>query len=705
MKRCYVLLLLLLTIPASSVFAKQTPIDESKINMDSLESILQSSKGDKHKLANIYEKMGNIFYANDDNQNALKHYQDALKIYEELNDTKGAADLYADIGEMYLDQRNYAKALEYFRKSLTNQEKVADQAGIVKANLKIAEVYEQKGDIRSAREFNLKALESAEDLRDEKLIGNALSNLGDVFVKLGNYQDALQYTLRSLEIKRSSGDNAGMAHVLTTMGDIYTKMGQFDKATNYFQEGLAIAKKIGARQLELNLYLSLFEYYESKGDYKQSLTYHKDYVTLKDSLYNIARDRQMSELAVRYESAKKERENLALQQKVKEDQASLQNRNQLLIAAVVGLLVVLVLLGLIYRDNQKIKQQNTLLKRDEIEIKRKNEELESQQVEINRRKEEINQQNVELAKRTEELDEKSEQLQFAYEEINDTNAELREQKEAMKQHNIELRHKNMQITESIRYAKDIQEVFLPSEKRMQEAFTDYFVISKPKDIVSGDFYWLSQRETESGKKTILATADCTGHGVPGALLSTIGGSILNQLVNERGMLQPHEILDALNANFIESLQQEESNIGDSMDISLCVIDHAQKQVAFAGAKTPVFYVQNGEIHELKGTSKHIGGMLRQRRRNIQFATSTFDFSTPTTLYMISDGYYHQFGGTPFRKFMRDNFKSLLLDISNKPFDTQKQSLEGTLQEWMSKTDASISPFPQIDDILVIGVKL
>jgi uncharacterized protein HemY len=705
MKRCYVLLLLLLTIQVSSVLAKQNPEDDSKVNMDSLESILLSSKGDKHKLANIYEKMGNIFYTNDDYQNALKHYQDALKIYEDLNDTKGAATLYADIGEMYLDQRNYTKALEYFRKSLTNQEKVADKSGIIKATLKIAEVYEAKGDIRSAREFNLKALEEAENLRDEKLIGNALSNLGDVFVKLGSYQDAIQYTLRSLEIKRSSNDNAGMAHVLTTMGDIYTKMGQFDKATNYFQEGLQIAKKIGARQLELNLYLSLFQYYESKGDYKQSLGYHKDYQTLKDSLFNIARDRQMNELAVRYESAKKERENLALQQKVKEDQASLQNRNQLLIGAGVSLLVVLVLLGLIYRDNQKIKQQNTLLKRDEIEIKRKNEELETQQRELNKRKEEIAAQDAELMKKKEELEDKSEQLHFAYEEINDTNAELREQKEAMKQQNIELRHKNMQITESIRYAKDIQEVFLPSEKRMQEAFGEYFVLSKPKDIVSGDFYWLSQKDTGSGKKTILATADCTGHGVPGALLSTIGGSILNQLVNERGILQPHEILDALNSNFIESLQQEESNIGDSMDISICVIDHTTKQASFAGAKTPIFYVQNGTIHEIKGTPKHIGGMLRQRRRNIQFTTSTFDVQPATTLYMISDGYYHQFGGVPFRKLMRDSFKNLLLEVSNKPFTDQKQALETHLQEFMTKTDASISPFPQIDDILVIGVKL
>jgi len=697
MKRCYVLLLLLI-ISALKVSARQNPDALSKINIDSLESIMQSSKGDKHKLANIYEKLGNIFYANDDSQNALRNYQEALRLYEEIGDAQGAASLYENIGEIYFDQRNYAKALEYLRKALTSQEKLSNQEGTVKATLKMAEVYEQKGDWRTAREYNLQALEGAETLRDEKLIGNALSNLGDVFVQLNDYQGALQYTLRSLEIKRTSGDKSGMAHVLTTMGSIYTKLGQYEKATSYFQEGLVIAKIINARQLELNLYLSLFEYHESKGDFGKALDYHKDYVVLKDSLYNIARDKQMSELSVRYESAKKDRENLALQQKINESQASIQGRNQLLMAAGIGFLVVLGFLGLIYRDNQKIKQQNTLLKKDEVEIKRKNEELEFQKKELEERKEEINAQNSELGKRKEEIEEKSEQLGFAYNAINDTNAELREQK-------AELSHKNYQITESIRYAKDIQEVFLPSEKRMQEAFKDYFVIAKPKEVISGDFYWLSQKESNGNKKTIIATADCTGHGVPGALLSTIGGSLLNQLINERAMTQPDEILLALNESFIEALQQEQSNIGDSMDISLCVIDHQANKVTFSGTKTPIFYVQNGEIHEIKGNPRHIGGLHRQRRRNVSFTNETFDISVPTTLYMISDGYYHQFGGMPFRKFMRDNFKKLLLEISAKPLAEQKIALETTLANWMLQTDASISPFPQIDDILIVGVKL
>ncbi|TAH19670.1 MAG: hypothetical protein EAZ08_08200 [Cytophagales bacterium] len=704
MKRCYVLLLLL-TISALKVSARQNPDALSKINIDSLESIMQSSKGDKHKLANIYEKMGNIFYANDDSQNALRNFQEALKLYEELNDTQGAASLYENIGEMYFDQRNYTKALEYLRKALFNQEKLVNKEGIVQATLKMAEIYQQKGDLRTAREYNLKALEGAEELRDGKLIGNALSNLGDVFVQLNDYQGALQYTLRSLEIKRNAGDRSGMAHVLTTMGSIYTKLGQYEKATNYFQEGLAIAKVINARQLELNLYFSLFEYHESKGDFKKALEYHKDYVVLKDSLYNIARDKQMSELAVRYESAKQERENLALQKKITEDQSAIQSRNQLLIAAGIGLLIILGFLGLIYRDNQKIKQQNALLKKDEVEIKRKNEELQLQKKELEDRKEEIDAQNAELEKRKEEIEEKSEQLEFAYNAINETNLELREQKAAIKEQNVELSHKNQQITESIRYAKEIQEVFLPSEKRMKDAFKDHFVISKPKEVISGDFYWLAQKENNGSKKTIIATADCTGHGVPGALVSTIGGSILNQLINERGMTQPNEILFALNENFVEALQQEQSNIGDSMDISLCVIDHHTNKVTFSGTKTPVFYVQDGLIHEIKGNPRHIGGLHRQRRRNVSFTNEEFDISKPTTLYMISDGYYHQFGGTPFRKFMRDNFKKLLLEIAAKPLAEQKAVLETTLANWMLQTDASVAPFPQIDDILIVGVKL
>jgi hypothetical protein len=171
------------------------------------------------------------------------------------------------------------------------------------------------------------------------------------------------------------------------------------------------------------------------------------------------------------------------------------------------------------------------------------------------------------------------------------------------------------------------------------------------------------------------------------------------------MSQPEEILQALNDAFVATLQQEESQIGDSMDISLCIIDQQQKEVAFSGAKTPIFYVQNGEIHEIKGSPRHIGGLHRQRKRNVVFTTTTFSIATPTILYMISDGFYHQFGGRPFRKFMRENFKKLLLEVSDKPLANQKELLEARLENWMQDTDASISPFPQIDDILVVGVKL
>jgi tetratricopeptide (TPR) repeat protein len=703
MKRGFVLFLLILQTLIAA--AQQNPTALLKVKIDSLEEALSKSKGDKSKMAKIYQELGMIYQINDDSENALKNLQEGLRLYEELKNNQEAANIYTAIGKMYFDRRDNNKALEYYRKAQSIVQQLNDQKEITKINLLIAEAHEQKGDLRTAREYNLRALESAENLRDEKLTSNALSNLGDVFMKLGSYQDALQYTLRSLEIKRGEGDKAGMAHVLTTMGEIYTKLGQYEKANGYFQEGLQLAQQINARQLQLNLYLSLFEYHESKKEYQKALEYHKDYVALKDSLFNIARDRQMNELSVRYESAKKERENLELQQKVLEDQAAIQSKNQLLIATAIGAVILLVFGLWILRDNQKLKQLNALHQKDELEIKRKNEELEKQQEEILKRQEQINQTTAELEKQKEELELKSEQLQFAYEAINDTNAELREQKEAMKQQNTELRHKNLQIMESIRYAKDIQEVLLPSEKRMQEAFKEYFILSRPKDIVSGDFYWLSQKEIDGSKKTILVTADCTGHGVPGALLTIIGGNILNQLINERNMSKPEEILQTLNDNFVATLQQEESQIGDSMDISLCIIDHKQKEVAFAGAKTPIFYVQNGEIHELKGSPRHIGGLHRQRKRNVGFTTTNFSIAAPTTLYMISDGFYHQFGGRPFRKFMRDNFKKLLLEVSDKPLANQKELLETHLENWMRDTDASLSPFPQIDDILVVGVKI
>ncbi|WP_299455982.1 SpoIIE family protein phosphatase [uncultured Microscilla sp.] len=250
------------------------------------------------------------------------------------------------------------------------------------------------------------------------------------------------------------------------------------------------------------------------------------------------------------------------------------------------------------------------------------------------------------------------------------------------------------ITASINYAKQIQDAMLPGTEIMQAFLPNIFVLFKPRDIVSGDFYYFAANADKS--KCVLAAIDCTGHGVPGAFMSLIGNDILNSIIEQEGIIDANLILDKLHTGVYTSLRQDSNSNRDGMDISLCVIDKATQTLQFAGAMSSLVYVQNGELKRLVGDKMPIGG--EQRERNRQFQKQVLDISIPTTLYLYSDGYQDQFGGEHNRKFMAPRFRELLYSIHQTPVTEQKKVLESTLKHWKQNND-------QLDDILVIGVKV
>lgn len=250
------------------------------------------------------------------------------------------------------------------------------------------------------------------------------------------------------------------------------------------------------------------------------------------------------------------------------------------------------------------------------------------------------------------------------------------------------------ITASIDYARQIQEAMLPTYESIQEYLPASFVLFKPRDIVSGDFYYFTANT--KGCKMVLAAVDCTGHGVPGAFMSLIGNDILNGIVEQEGVTNADIVLNKLHRGVRNSLNQYNSSNRDGMDISLCVIDKQAKVVEFAGAMNSLVYVQNGELKRLTGDKVPIGGEQREALR--EFHSHTIDISIPTTLYLYSDGYQDQFGGKDNRKFMAPRFRELLYSIHQKPMIEQKIMLESTLVAWQQDNE-------QLDDILVIGVQV
>lgn len=309
---------------------------------------------------------------------------------------------------------------------------------------------------------------------------------------------------------------------------------------------------------------------------------------------------------------------------------------------------------------------------------------------LEREKSDVLAENLELQKETTTLLEKkvkqrTVEIEQQKEEIEAINSSLMDQKTLMEK-------RNQDITSSINYARRIQDAVLPDLRAFKRSIPNCFVLYTPRDIVSGDFYWFTQKENE----IILAAADCTGHGVPGAFMSILGDSYLNQIVNLQGITKADSILSRLHGQIRRALRQSSTENKDGMDISICVINLEHNHVTFAGAKRPLLYIQNDTIFEVKGDKHSVGGF--QTKAENSYTAHQIDFNIPTAFYIFSDGYVDQFGGKQGRKFMIKNFKTLLLEIHKEPMVKQRQILDQKFEDWKGN-------HKQIDDVIVVGFQV
>ena len=257
-----------------------------------------------------------------------------------------------------------------------------------------------------------------------------------------------------------------------------------------------------------------------------------------------------------------------------------------------------------------------------------------------------------------------------------------------------LQTKNQNITESINYAQRIQEAFLPSISKIQSIFPDSFILFKPLATVSGDFYWAEEIDHD---KIVVAVADCTGHGVPGAFMSLIAESFLRQIVVLQKIYEPNQILKLLDEYTFDALNQAENQNQDGMDISLCVIDKKNQCLQFAGARNGLIFIEEGKMQFIKGTKASLGGI----KQDIDFEVHDLNIAGQDVyFYLFSDGFQDQFGGQKSKKFMLKNLRELILGNHQKSMEEQKKVLKNTLTEWMQTGDE-----PQIDDVTIMGVKL
>lgn len=581
--------------------------------------------------AKCYNNLGSAYQSKGEYENAMNAYLKAMELYEKTNDESGRANEYSNIGFIFRQQQNYSKAIEFHQKALQLYEKTKDESGAAGCIVNIGNVYYNKGVYDSAIVQYKKSLEIYQHLNDRESIATIENNIGAIYFEKADYTTANEYFLRSYVIREQSQNKYEMATSLNNIGEVFGKQGNNAKAIEYCLKSLVVASAIGAKDIMVYNYENLAGLYAGTGNFREAYKYQQLNSGIKDSILNVENNKQINELSVKYETEKKEAENKILRTEGERQRA-------VNLSITVGLAGVVILAFFIFRSYREKKKAN-------------------------------------------------EQLEYQ-------NEEIKSQKNIIEEKNRIVEEKNKDITDSIRYAKRLQSAILKPEENLSSCFDDGFIFFRPKDIVSGDFYWFEK----FGDLSLVAAADCTGHGVPGAFMSIIGCNLLSQSVNEYAITQPASILNSVNKGLSKVLQQknDKTYVTDGMDIALCAFNPQKMVVEYAGAYNPLWLVRKGNVEEFKGDKFPVGAFVDKEVRIFQ--NQEIPVMKGDMIYLFSDGFADQFGGGEGKKFKYKQLKNMLAEISTKSGAEQKAILEKTFTEWMGK-------LAQVDDVLVIGVRI
>ena len=602
---------------------------------------------------------------------AMEYCLKALLVFELSNNKTGEAYVLNHIGTIYGEQGHYEQGIKYLEKSLAIDQKKNRKIGLFYSYFGIAEIHRLQNNYKKALEYQLKNLKLAEDLKNKPDIIYACNHISLCYIAIEEPLLALPYLQKGLGIATEIKNIERLADINITLAKYYNVTNQDKEALKYAKIALELAKKI--KDIK-KISEAAFEYSEAMAkneNYKEALIAYQLYKKMEDTLSSQESNKKVMAKEYAYKDEKKKIEQ---EQKDIEHQKELEKQNFYRYLLLIGLGIVLIIIFLVVRNNhQRHKAYNLLRQKNE---------------EINQKNEEINQKNN---------------------EIQATLALVEKQKQ-------EIQYKNENTTASIMYAKRIQKAMLPFEERISDGLKkeNYFILYKPRDIVSGDFYFYE----EIKNKIIIAVGDCTGHGVPGAFMSMIGNQILTEIIVKNRLLSPEKILNILHHDVRRTLKQSVNlDSGDGMDIAIVVLTKNEKipnmienteiiydfaLLEYAGAMNPLFVVQNNEIIELKADKKSIGGQAYKDETERTFTKHSIDLSQSkqTTFYLVTDGYQDQFGGEKGKKFMTKRFRELLFSIHKETMPKQKDILDQTITKWIADGNET-----QTDDITVLGFQV
>jgi tetratricopeptide (TPR) repeat protein len=615
---------------------------------------IEEELGNKKGIASSLNNIGMIYKQQGDIPNALTYLHKALKIQEEIGDKKGIAGSLNNIGMIYKHQGDIPNALTYYHKSLTIQEEIGDKKGIATSLNNIGAIYDHQGDIPNALTYYHKALTIREEIGDKKGIAISLNNIGGIYSSQGDIPNALKYYHKSLKIYQELGYKNGIAYSLNNIGTIQLEQGELTQAKSHAIRSMELAKELGFPEAIKSSARLLSDVTRKEGNFREALEMYELHILMRDSINNEATQKATIKQQSKYEYEKAK----AVSDKEHEKQMALQEKEKekqqiFTYAASGGLALVLAFLFFVA---------------NRLKVTRKQKEA------------------------------------------------IDEQKQVIEKTHDELAEHHKEITDSINYAERIQRSFLATKELLDQNLGEHFVFFKPKDVVSGDFYWAGK--LNNGNFAVV-NADSTGHGVPGAIMSILNISSIEKAIDQ-GLTEPAAIFNATRSTIIERLKKDGSEHGgkDGMDASIVLFNADKTKMTYTAAQNPIWVirekskVQSGKVFadriktfepetlnlilfEIKAEKMPIG---KHDNDHVPFEGGAFDLLKGDIVYTLTDGFQDQFGGPKGKKFMIKKMREYLLSISHLPMQEQYQKIDTVFTDWKGDLE-------QIDDVCIIGVRI
>lgn len=651
------------------------------------------------------------FVVEEDYDNAITQFEHALKLREEVGDGPLTMQALQNIANGYLMKEEYDEALSYYfkakpyldampegRKKVQQLRTAHLNTGLIymrqeawskaKENHRIAlELSEQDGDLRTAAKalnylglcldhqdsaqaslaYYNRSMAISDSLNDLYNLTELYNNMGNAYTSLKDYEKSIEFHRKSMEIDSVLESLSGISASLLNISGALIHLGRHQEALATTQQSLELAISSGVDWMQGEIYSVMSEAYAGLGQHKKAYETQELSIAYLDTLNTGRNEELLAELDGKYQHAKQQNEINQLKKdqaldearKLVEDEQEAARWTLVYWGIGFGVIVlIMITVGLIQkaRSNNRLKEQQQVIEAKNVDLESANKQITGQRDEIE--------------------------------------------------------EKNQDILSSIRYAQRIQNAILPHSDELAAALPNAFVLYRPKDIVSGDFYWLKQKNGRS----LFAAVDCTGHGVPGAFVSMLGFNGLNSAVDEHDLQQPASILDKLNLSVTETFQREtsaEQDLKDGMDIALCSINYSDLTLEYAGANNSLYIVSNNDVEEqvddnavvstqdstlrlteVKADKQAIGGGQNAKT----FSNHKIQLQKGQTIYVFSDGFIDQFGGEKGKKLKSRPFKQLLLSLQEHSMEEQGKLLGKAFDKWKGNLE-------QLDDVCVVGVRI